>query len=137
MWIDRKAAVERTEEVIRAFDVRTPGRRAASRAVGRQPAEAGGRPGDAHRSTMLVAAHPTRGIDVGAQAAVWEQLKEARQAGLAVLLISADLEELLGLSDTACSSSARAACRPARSIDGHAEGAGLVHDRRPRGGGGA
>jgi simple sugar transport system ATP-binding protein len=49
---------------------------------------------------LLIASHPTRGIDVGAQAAVWAQLREARQAGLAVLLISADLEELLGLSDT-------------------------------------
>ena len=49
---------------------------------------------------MLIAAHPTRGVDVGAQAAVWEHLREARPTGLAVLLISADLEELIGLSDT-------------------------------------
>lgn len=48
---------------------------------------------------VLVAAHPTRGIDVGAQAAVWDELREARKEGLAVLLISADLEELIGLSD--------------------------------------
>jgi len=47
----------------------------------------------------LIAAHPTRGIDVGAQAAVWEELRHARAAGLAVILISADLEELIGLSD--------------------------------------
>ncbi|MBT8248723.1 MAG: heme ABC transporter ATP-binding protein, partial [Acidimicrobiia bacterium] len=40
-----------------------------------------------------------RGIDVGAQAAVWEDMKQARADGLAVLLISADLEELIGLSD--------------------------------------
>jgi simple sugar transport system ATP-binding protein len=50
--------------------------------------------------TMLIAAHPTRGIDVGAQAAVWDQLRAARAAGLATLLISADLDELIGLSDT-------------------------------------
>jgi simple sugar transport system ATP-binding protein len=48
---------------------------------------------------LLVAAHPTRGIDVGAQAAVWEQLRQARSKGLAVLLVSADLDELIGLSD--------------------------------------
>jgi simple sugar transport system ATP-binding protein len=47
----------------------------------------------------LIAAHPTRGIDVGAQAAVWEELRHARAAGLAVILVSADLEELIGLSD--------------------------------------
>ena len=49
---------------------------------------------------LLIASHPTRGVDVGAQALIWEQLRQARAAGLAVLLISADLDELIGLSDT-------------------------------------
>ncbi len=39
-------------------------------------------------------------MDVGAQAAIWDQIREARREGLAVLLISADLDELIGLSDT-------------------------------------
>jgi general nucleoside transport system ATP-binding protein len=52
------------------------------------------------RPTVLIAAQPTRGIDVGAQAAVWEQIRQARIAGLGVLLLSADLDELIGLSDT-------------------------------------
>ena len=49
---------------------------------------------------LLVAAHPTRGIDVGAQAAVWDDIRKARAAGMATLLVSADLDELIGLSDT-------------------------------------
>ena len=49
--------------------------------------------------TILVAAHPTRGIDVGAQAAVWESLREAKRQGKGLLLVSADLDELIGLSD--------------------------------------
>jgi simple sugar transport system ATP-binding protein len=49
---------------------------------------------------VLLAAQPTRGIDVGAQAAVWDAIRHARAAGLALLLVSADLEELIGLSDT-------------------------------------
>ena len=49
---------------------------------------------------VLIAAHPTRGVDVGAQAAIWEHIRAARRAGLAVLLISADLDELIGLSDS-------------------------------------
>ncbi|MGI9611035.1 MAG: heme ABC transporter ATP-binding protein, partial [Acidimicrobiia bacterium] len=49
---------------------------------------------------VLIAAQPTRGIDIGAQAAVWEELKQARADGMGVLLISADLDELIGLSDT-------------------------------------
>jgi simple sugar transport system ATP-binding protein len=53
----------------------------------------------ASRPSLLIAAHPTRGVDIGAQAAIWEKLRTARDAGLAVLLISADLEEVIGLSD--------------------------------------
>jgi simple sugar transport system ATP-binding protein len=49
---------------------------------------------------VFVAAHPTRGIDVGAQAEVWNDIREARAKGLATLLVSADLDELIGLSDT-------------------------------------
>jgi simple sugar transport system ATP-binding protein len=48
---------------------------------------------------VLLAAHPTRGIDVGAQAAVWKEIRTARDSGMAVLLVSADLEEIIGLSD--------------------------------------
>jgi len=47
------------------------------------------------RLSLLVAAHPTRGVDVGAQAAIWDHLRAARAEGLAVLLISADLDELI------------------------------------------
>ncbi len=39
-------------------------------------------------------------MDVGAQAQIWEQIRSAQRDGLAVLLISADLDELIGLSDT-------------------------------------
>ena len=49
---------------------------------------------------VLIAAHPTRGVDVGAQAAIWDHIREARRRGLAVLLVSADLDELIGLSDS-------------------------------------
>ncbi|GDY54334.1 hypothetical protein SVIO_049570 [Streptomyces violaceusniger] len=37
---------------------------------------------------------------MGAQAQIWDQIRAARRDGLAVLLISADLDELIGLSDT-------------------------------------
>ncbi|MCL6431275.1 MAG: ABC transporter ATP-binding protein [Anaerolineae bacterium] len=48
---------------------------------------------------VLVAAHPTRGLDVGAMEFVWQRLLEARAGGQAIFLISADLEEILSLSD--------------------------------------
>jgi simple sugar transport system ATP-binding protein len=48
---------------------------------------------------VLVAAQPTRGLDIGATEFVMRQLLEARAAGMAVLLVSANLEEILALSD--------------------------------------
>ena len=48
---------------------------------------------------VLVAAQPTRGVDVGAIEFIHARLREARQQGKAVLLVSADLAEVLALSD--------------------------------------
>ena len=52
-----------------------------------------------HRPKVLIAAAPTRGLDVGATTAVRSHLLAQREAGAGVLLISEDLEELLALSD--------------------------------------
>ncbi len=48
---------------------------------------------------MLLAAQPTRGVDVGAIEFIHAELREARDAGKAMLLVSADLPEILALSD--------------------------------------
>jgi simple sugar transport system ATP-binding protein len=48
---------------------------------------------------LLVAVHPTRGLDVGATEGVQHTLLEQRAQGVAVLLISEDLDELLAVSD--------------------------------------
>jgi simple sugar transport system ATP-binding protein len=50
-------------------------------------------------SATLVVEQPTRGLDVGAVEAVWKELLRAREKGKAILLISAELEELLNLAD--------------------------------------
>jgi simple sugar transport system ATP-binding protein len=100
-WIDRKGARSDTTRIVEQYDVRTPsidvfasalsGGNQQKLIVGR---EMSGEP------VVLIAAHPTRGVDVGAQAAIWDYIRTARHEGLAVLLISADLDELIGLSDT-------------------------------------
>jgi general nucleoside transport system ATP-binding protein len=48
---------------------------------------------------VLVAAYPTRGVDIRGSAFVYEQLRALRSSGAAVLLISEELDELLALSD--------------------------------------
>ena len=100
-WIDRKAARVDTERIVRDYGVRTPGVGVPAFALsgGNQQKLVVGREMSGDPS-LLVASHPTRGVDVGAQAQLWDHLRAARRAGLAVLLVSADLEELIGLSDS-------------------------------------
>ncbi|WP_141848794.1 ABC transporter ATP-binding protein [Lapillicoccus jejuensis] len=99
--IDAAAARRDTEQIVRDYDVRTPSIAvmAESLSGGNQQKLIIGRE-MRHRPKVLLAAHPTRGVDVGAQAAIWGHIKQARRDGLAVLLVSADLDELVGLSDT-------------------------------------
>ncbi|QIB48791.1 ABC transporter ATP-binding protein [Streptomyces aureoverticillatus] len=100
-WLDIKGAQADTRRIVEEYDVRTPGIdvTAASLSGGNQQKLIVGRE-MSHKPRFLIAAHPTRGVDVGAQAQIWDQIREARREGLAVLLISADLDELIGLSDT-------------------------------------
>ncbi|MFL6128554.1 MAG: ABC transporter ATP-binding protein [Mycobacteriales bacterium] len=100
-WIDRTGARADTERIVREYDVRTPGIDVDASALsgGNQQKLIVGREMSGS-PVLLLAAHPTRGVDVGAQAAIWDALRAARAEGLAVLLVSADLDELIGLSDT-------------------------------------
>ena len=100
-WISRRGARSDAERIIRDYDVRTPGADTTARALsgGNQQKFIVGREMSSDPS-LLIAAHPTRGVDVGAQAQIWDHIRAARREGLAVLLISADLDELIGLSDT-------------------------------------
>ncbi len=99
--IDRAGARADTERIVRDYDVRTPGIdvSVASLSGGNQQKLIVGREMSGGPK-LLIAAHPTRGVDVGAQSAIWDHLRHARAEGLAVLLISADLDELIGMSDT-------------------------------------
>jgi simple sugar transport system ATP-binding protein len=99
--LDIRGARQDTERIVAEYDVRTPGIDVPAGALsgGNQQKLIIGRE-LSHAPVVLVAAHPTRGVDVGAQAAIWDQIRTARAAGMGVLLVSADLDELIGLSDT-------------------------------------
>ncbi|MFJ1756750.1 ABC transporter ATP-binding protein [Kitasatospora sp. NPDC088134] len=99
--LDPAGARADTLRIVEEYDVRTPGIEvtAASLSGGNQQKLIIGRE-MSHAPKLLIASHPTRGVDVGAQAQIWEQIRSAQREGLAVLLISADLDELIGLSDT-------------------------------------
>ncbi|MGY1824737.1 ABC transporter ATP-binding protein [Blastococcus sp. SYSU DS0541] len=100
-FIDRKGARADTERIMREYDVRAPGPDTLAVALsgGNQQKLIVGREMSA-APRLLIAAHPTRGVDVGAQSVIWELLKDARGEGMGIVLVSADLDELIGLSDT-------------------------------------
>jgi general nucleoside transport system ATP-binding protein len=95
-----KAIYEAARERARQFDVRTPSIEltAGSLSGGNQQkvivAREFSRP-----AKLLVASQPTRGLDVGSIEYIHSRIIEKRDAGLAVLLVSPELDEILALSD--------------------------------------
>ena len=71
---------------------------------------------------LMIAVHPTRGLDVGATETVHNLLVEQRDSGAAILLISEDLDELLALAD-------RVAVMYEGRIIGEMPGRGRRHSR--------
>jgi simple sugar transport system ATP-binding protein len=100
IWVNKGAAISDSKRVVDEFDVRTPGVNVLASALsgGNQQKFIVGRELSGNPK-LIVAAQPTRGVDVGAQAIIWDHLMKARSAGAGVLLVSADLDELFSLSD--------------------------------------
>jgi simple sugar transport system ATP-binding protein len=101
--LDRRALRRDTDELIRDFDVRPPEPTAPARALsgGNQQKIVVGRE-LGRKLAALVCAQPTRGVDVGAIERIHAELLEARANGVAILLFSAELDELLALADRIC-----------------------------------
>jgi len=98
--IDWGEASDHAESVVSEYDVRPPETRteAESLSGGNQQKFVVGR--ELERDpTLLVAAHPTRGVDVGSIEFIHERLLSLRSQGVAVLLVSSKLEEVQALSD--------------------------------------
>jgi len=99
-FLDGGAISTHAEELVQAYDVMTPSidtrtrllsggnlqKLILAREISSQP-------------SLMVAVHPTRGLDVGATEAVQRLLLEQRDSGAGIVLISEDLEELLSMSD--------------------------------------
>ena len=99
-WLNWKAIRQQAEELVKSFDVRTPSVDVAAgklsggnaqkmilaRELARQP-------------RVLISAQPTRGLDVSAIEYVHRQLIAQRDAGVAILLFSTEMQEIMTLSD--------------------------------------
>jgi ribose transport system ATP-binding protein len=51
------------------------------------------------RPKVLIFDEPTRGVDVGAKTEIYDMLRRLTNAGVAILMISSDMEEVIGVSD--------------------------------------
>ena len=98
--MDNDLLAANAQKQITAFDIRTPSASVKARTLsgGNQQKIVIARE-MAREFKVLLAAQPTRGVDVGAIEFIHAQLRAARAAGKAILLISADLTEILALSD--------------------------------------
>lgn len=98
--LDQQQIAENAAKQIAAFDIRPADASAPARALSggnQQKIVIAREMGRAFQ--VLLAAQPTRGVDVGAIEFIHARLRDARNAGKAVLLVSADLAEILALSD--------------------------------------
>jgi simple sugar transport system ATP-binding protein len=99
-FFDFKAIVKESEKLVREYSVKTPNldtplknlsggniqKLILARELSRKPG-------------VLIAAQPTRGVDIGASEYIHKRLLEQRETGTATLLISEDLDEIRALSD--------------------------------------
>lgn len=94
------AIISHAEALVAAFDVRTPGVHvpASSLSGGNQQKLIVARE-FTRELKLLIAAQPTRGIDVGSIEFIHNQIIKKRDEGVAVLVVSAELDEIMGLSD--------------------------------------
>jgi simple sugar transport system ATP-binding protein len=98
--LDRKAMVERCRDLMRSFDVRPPrpdlgsgkfsGGNQQKLILAREMAS---------RPRILVVGQPTRGVDIGAIEFIHREILLLRQQGVAILLVSVELDEIMALAD--------------------------------------
>jgi len=99
-WMNNKIMTSESQQLIREHDIRTSGEFAKANTL------SGGNKQKmvvareiSRKSSLLIAAHPTRGVDIGAEEAIRNQLIDKRNNGGAILLISNKLDEIMDLSD--------------------------------------
>jgi simple sugar transport system ATP-binding protein len=99
-FLNPRAIRERCAELIRNFNIRTPSQETLVKSL------SGGNIQKlvlarelARKPRVLIAAQPTRGVDIGATEYIHQRLLDQRAQGTATLLISEDLDEILALAD--------------------------------------
>jgi general nucleoside transport system ATP-binding protein len=100
LTVNTEAVRQNAKQLVSAFDVRTPSidTNGGSLSGGNQQKVVVARE-FSRKPRLLIAAQPTRGIDVGSIEFIHNQIIRQRDEGAAVLLVSAELDEIMALSD--------------------------------------
>ncbi len=100
VFLNFRAITKACKEAIRAYEIKTPGTETPVKSL------SGGNIQKlilarelSRRPKVLIAAQPTRGVDIGATEYIHRRLLDERAKGTAILLISEDLDEIMALSD--------------------------------------
>ena len=96
----RDAVEQRARELVKSFDVRTPGIGTKIKSLSggnKQKVIVARELSD--QNDLVIASQPTRGVDVGSIEFIHNQLVATRDGGAAILLVSAELDEIFGLAD--------------------------------------
>ena len=98
--IDWSAVADHAERIVDAYDVQPPNAETKARSLsgGNQQKFIVGREIE-HDPDVMIAAHPTRGVDIGAIEFIHDRMLSLRDEGLAIVLVSSKLEEVQKLSD--------------------------------------
>ncbi len=98
--IDWEAVRAHAEEIIGEYDVQPPNERTEAKSLsgGNQQKFIVGREIE-HDPDVMIAAHPTRGVDIGSIEFIHDRLLELREAGMAIVVVSSKLDEIQKLSD--------------------------------------
>ncbi|MFD2139541.1 ABC transporter ATP-binding protein [Ancylobacter oerskovii] len=99
--IDRRRQMEKARDYIQRFDVRAAGATVAfgSLSGGNQQKAVLARELTTPNLRFLLAAQPTRGLDIGAIETVYGLIRDAAEEGVGVLLVSSELDELIAVAD--------------------------------------
>ncbi|WP_277542091.1 ABC transporter ATP-binding protein [Haloarcula laminariae] len=98
--IDWAAVRTHAEEIIREYDVQPPNEDAEAKSLsgGNQQKFIVGREIE-HDPDVMIASHPTRGVDIGSIEFIHDRLLELREAGMGIVVVSSKLDEIQKLSD--------------------------------------
>ena len=100
LQLDNRAVTQNAERLISEFDIRTPSAETSGGSLsgGNQQKMVVARE-FSRKPRLLIASQPTRGIDVGSIEFIHQRIVQQRDSGAAVLLVSAELDEIMALSD--------------------------------------